>query len=88
MIDISVSIGGSELSPHRYSYASGLSLIYVFAERSNEIGIAFNPTKIQCAECNTPIAEIIGGSFIIRSKHHSSRHVTSFSKHDILQLLQ
>jgi len=87
MMEISVSIGGSHLSPHRYTYSSGLSLVYVFAERTNELGIAFNPTKVQCAECNTPIAEIIGGSLIIRSKHHSSRHTTVFSKKDLLQLL-
>lgn len=87
MIDIEISVGGSMLTPHRYTFSSGLSLIYIFPEKANELGIAFNPTKVHCSECNTPIAEIIGGSFIIRSKHHGTRHVTAFSKKDLLNLL-
>jgi hypothetical protein len=84
---LSISLGGSELSSYRYTYASGLSLIYLFPEKSSAFGVAFNPTKVQCSKCNTPVAEVVGGSLIIRSKHHGTRHVTAFSKSDLQKLL-
>ena len=86
MIDISVIVGGSTFFPDRFSFSSGLSLIYIYPP-SSKIGLAFNPVKISCTECNTPIGEIAAGSLIIRSKHHGSRHTTVLSKSDLNTLL-
>ena len=29
-----------------------------------------------CSHCGTPVAELVGGMLIIRSKHHGENHVT------------
>ena len=73
---ISINLGGSVIYPVKCIIASGLSLIYLFPEAS-KLGIVFNSTKLKCAECNTPVAELIGGSLVIRSRHHSQKHVTA-----------
>lgn len=86
-MNIVVSVDGTEYTPDRFSISSGLSMIYLFPSTSR-IGIALNPTKVLCAECNTPIAEVNGGSLIIRSKHHSQRHVTHIALNDLNQLIQ
>ena len=86
MIDISVIVGGSVFLPDSFSFSSGLSLVYLYPP-SSKIGLAFNPIKLSCAECNTPIGEIAAGSLIIRSKHHGSRHTTVLSKRDLIRLL-
>jgi hypothetical protein len=83
-----VTVGTSVFVPTNvhYDYVSGLSLFYVFPE-SETIGVAFNPTKIKCAQCNTPVAEVVAGSMIIRNKHHGTRHTTVFTKNDLKNLL-
>ena len=86
MMNISVTVGGSIFTPDKLIFKSGMSIVYVYPPGS-KIGIAFNPTKLTCAECNTPIAEVAAGSLIIRSKHHGSRHITVLSKKDIISLL-
>ena len=32
-----------------------------------------------CSQCNTPVAQLIGGYLIIQSKHHGERHTTVFN---------
>jgi hypothetical protein len=86
MLDISVTIGGSVFYPEQYNFASGLSMIFVFPE-STKVGVAFNPTKLKCAECNTPVAEVAAGSIIIRSKHHGNRHITAMSISDLQSII-
>lgn len=81
-----INISGSQFVPDKFEYTSGLSMIWVSPGLS-AFGVIMQPYKIQCAECNTPVAEIAGGSLIIRSKHHSKRHVTAFSKQDLINLL-
>lgn len=29
-----------------------------------------------CASCGTPIAELVGGLLVIKSKHHGEQHIT------------
>ena len=86
MLDISILFGGSMFTPDRYTFESGLSIVYIYPSTS-KIGLAFNSTKLPCAECNTPVAEVAAGSLIIRSKHHGSRHTTILSKSEITALL-
>ena len=74
--DISINIGGSVIYPVKFVVESGLSLVYLFPDAS-KLGIIFNSTKLKCSECNTPIAELIGGSLVIRSRHHSQKHITA-----------
>ena len=76
MENISVNIGGSVIYPTKFVVEAGLSLMYLFPDAS-KLGIVFNSTKLKCSECNTPIAELIGGSLVIRSRHHSQKHVTA-----------
>ena len=76
MENISVNIGGSVIYPTKFVVEAGLSLMYLFPDAS-KLGIVFNSIKLKCSECNTPIAELIGGSLVIRSRHHSQKHVTA-----------
>ncbi len=73
---ISINLGGSIIYPVEFIIGSGLSLVYLFPE-ALKLGVIFNSTKLKCAECNTPVAELIGGSLVIRSRHHSQKHVTA-----------
>jgi hypothetical protein len=82
-MNLTVTVGASVFTPY---FTTGMSIVYVNPPGSR-IGLVFNPTKLTCAECNTPIAEIAAGSLIIRSKHHGSRHTTVISKKEITQLL-
>jgi len=82
-MNITVTVGTSIFTPF---FEPGMSVVYVYPSGS-KIGLVFNPTKLSCAECNTPIAEVAAGSLIIRSKHHGSRHTTVMSKKEITQLL-
>lgn len=75
-MDISVNIGGSIVYPDKMTVENGMSLVYLFPDTS-KLGIVFNSTKLKCAECNTPIAEISGGSLVIKSRHHSQKHITA-----------
>lgn len=84
---VSVNIGGSVFSPDRFDVISGLSVIFLFAD-SSKIGLALNPIKMHCAECSTPIAEIMGGSLIIRSKHHGEKHTTSIAISELNKITQ
>ena len=84
MENISINIGGSIIYPVDFVVESGLSLIYLFPE-ALKLGIVFNSTKLKCSECNTPIAELIGGSLVIRSRHHSQKHVTSIPLNQLEQ---
>jgi len=34
---------------------------------------------VQCDCCQLPAAEIVGGTLVIRSKHHGDRHTTVLS---------
>ena len=86
MLDISVTIGASVFRTNSIAYTSGLSVLFL-QHPSSKIGLSFNPLKISCAECNTPVAEVTAGSLIIRSKHHGSRHVTAFSKESLIDIL-
>ena len=87
MLDISVTVGGSVFYPEKYVVSSGLSMIFIFPE-STKVGITFNPIKLKCAECNTPVAEIAAGSIIIRSKHHGKRHVTALPLDNLQNSIQ
>ena len=84
---VSVNIGGSVFSPDRFDVVSGLSVFFLFAD-SSKIGVALNPIKVNCAECSTPIAEIVGGSLVIKSKHHGERHTTSISLNELNRITQ
>jgi len=86
MLDISINLGGSLFYPDKFTVTSGLSMVYLFHETAS-LGIVFNPIKIKCAECNTPIAELAAGSVIIRSKHHGKRHVTTLPVSDLINAL-
>lgn len=85
-MDISVNFSGSLLYPEKVTYTSGMSLILLFTEASR-IGIAFNPIKLKCHECNTPVAEIAGGSIIIKNRHHGQKHTTAFTVGDLQQIM-
>ena len=52
--------------------AFSLSTSAVAASIAMTGGIKYIP----CAQCNTPIAELIGGFLIIRSRHHGEKHTT------------
>lgn len=82
-----VNIGGSTFTPRKFDVVSGLSVIYIFAETS-KIGVALNPIKLLCAECNTPVAEVSGGSLVIKSKHHGEKHTTSISISELNKIIQ
>lgn len=83
--NIKVIWGGSEITPDRVEYHPGLSLLMLYQEKN--LGIALGVSKLSCAQCNTPIAETLGGSLVIRSKHHSERHTTAISISDLVSLL-
>lgn len=83
--NIKVILNDKEIIPDRVEYSRGLSLVMLYQDRS--IGVALGMSKLSCAQCNTPIAETFGGSLIIRSKHHSEKHVTAISIDDLMQLL-
>jgi hypothetical protein len=85
-MDISVNFSGSTLYPEKITYTSGLSLMYLFTE-STRLAIAFNPIKLKCSECNTPVAEIAGGSIIIKNRHHGSKHTTSIAIGELNKLI-
>jgi hypothetical protein len=85
-MDISVNFSGSTFYPERVTYTSGLSLMYLFTE-STRLAIAFNPIKLKCSECNTPVAEIAGGSIIIKNRHHGKKHATSIAIDDLNNLM-
>ncbi|MHC4181793.1 MAG: hypothetical protein ACYSR0_00390 [Planctomycetota bacterium] len=85
-MDISVNFSGSILYPEKITYTSGLSLMYLFTE-SARFGIVFNPIKVKCDECNTPVAEIAGGSIIIKNRHHGSKHTTTIAVDDLNNLI-
>ena len=82
-MDITLTIGTSVFVPHSFSYESGLSIITINPGASR-IGVSFGSTLLQCSECNTPIAEITGGSLVIKSKHHSQRHATAIALSDLI----
>ncbi len=83
---IKVILGGSEVIPDRVEYHPGLSLLMLYQEK--ELGIALGANKLSCAQCNTPIAETLGASLVIRSKHHSEKHTTAISISDLVSLLK
>ena len=86
MLDISINIGGSIIYPVKFVVESGLSLVYIFPDAS-KLGVVFNSTKLTCAECNTPVAEVSSGSLIIRSRHHSQRHTTAISINQLTKFI-
>ena len=79
---IAINIGGSIFKPARIEFISGVSVISPFPALNNSSA----PLKISCGECNTPILELFGGSIVIRSRHHSNRHVTAISALDLANL--
>lgn len=60
------------LFPTAYGYA-----VIPDLEDPEIVSTAMIPQKIKCSECGTPVLEIISGSIVIRSKHHSKRHITA-----------
>lgn len=84
-MDIYIGIGTSIFRPTHFGYSSGLSIIYLDPP-SSKIGVAFSATLLHCAQCNTPIAEVAGGSLIIKSKHHSQRHTTAIAISELQNL--
>jgi hypothetical protein len=86
-MEISVNFAGSLLYPEKVTYTSGMSLVFLFTEASR-IGVAFNPIKLRCNECNTPVAELAGGSIIIRNRHHGTKHTTSIAIDDLQNITQ
>jgi len=84
-MDITLTIGASTFVPYSFSYTNGLSIITINSGASR-LGISFGSMLLECSECHTPIAEIAGGSLIIKSKHHSQRHTTAISLNDLMNL--
>lgn len=85
-LDMVLTIGASVFTPTMVQYTSGLSIMFLH-QPASKIGLAFQPQKLSCAECNTPVAEFAAGSLIIRNKHHGRRHVTVFTKQDLINIL-
>lgn len=84
-MEITLTIGASVFVPHSFSYEDGLSIITIYPDASR-LGVSFGSTLLTCADCNTPVAELVGGSLVIRSKHHSQRHVTAIALSDLTAL--
>jgi hypothetical protein len=83
---IAVKVGGSLVYPQRVEYSAGVSILFLFPGASR-IGSILETVKIKCAECNTPIFEIVSGSMVVKSKHHSSRHTTSIPIRRLLRFV-
>jgi hypothetical protein len=64
--------GAIVLFPTAYGYA-----VIPDLEDPEIVSTIMAPHKIKCSECGTPVLELVSGSIIIRSKHHSKRHITA-----------
>lgn len=43
---------------------------------SSLIALLQSASNVHCDQCGTPVATLIGGALVIRSRHHSEKHVT------------